>query len=454
MLLSRNKFTSDLPCAALQALRIGLEHSYDSNSRDIAGVYLKEWETRAIVGVGREEWETLVPATTTWLSIAGKTIYEHCQEDNLYDGWEFGTWSLQRWNLWKEQLGRFAKREDFTDECRALAAQTVRKMAEVEFSVSVQNFTQEVYKNTDDPCHFEAADALALLLKGGADADDTARSITTIYEIELRKYESTTMDDEKQVCYFWACHMCGAIRTFGSQELRERLFDLLVAISKQPDVKTPNGSVKKYLDCDVYWRDFPGWALIFAELVSGKLVRVHSFNAFADVPIPDYDGPELWRPGWKDDYIGQATKFLNATSFAAMLLEKDAFTIGLPAVASYALKRGIEQLYSVHEYDTDGCEIDIDSVKAEVLLPATASWLLIAGKVIYSHCLKNEIARYADPNARQGWGGGTWTLRRWDFWQEQLHDFADRDDLNQECRDVVMKTLKKMTEVEAEHDAG
>jgi hypothetical protein len=119
VLLSKNKFASGLPWFTSYFLKIGLEHSYDE-------------KFEGITRLSREEWETLIPAATTWLLIAGKTIYEHCHEDDLYDGWEKGTWDMQRWNLWKQQLGTFGKGEDFNDECRRLALQTLKKMAEVE----------------------------------------------------------------------------------------------------------------------------------------------------------------------------------------------------------------------------------------------------------------------------------------------------------------------------------
>jgi hypothetical protein len=119
MLLSKNKFASALPLEASNMLAIGLEHCYDGESDEAALV-------------GRDEWQILVPVATTWLSVAGKTIYEHCQDEDLYDGWERGTWNLKPWDLWKEQLGELAKREDFNKHCRELATQTVRKMAEIE----------------------------------------------------------------------------------------------------------------------------------------------------------------------------------------------------------------------------------------------------------------------------------------------------------------------------------
>lgn len=119
ILLSRGKFASKFPLEASYMLTTGLEHSYDKDFDD---------EVR----VGRIEWSTLIPIATTWLLVAGKVIYEHCLGGDLYDGWELGSWNIQRWDLWKKQLGDFEAREDFNDECRDLASQTTRKMVEIE----------------------------------------------------------------------------------------------------------------------------------------------------------------------------------------------------------------------------------------------------------------------------------------------------------------------------------
>jgi hypothetical protein len=129
-----------------------------------------------------------------------------------------------------------------------------------------------------------------------------------------------------------------------------------------------------------------------------------------------------------------------------MLLQKNVYTVNLPMEASEALERGIEKLYTE---DSD----DINAVVAQVLLPATTTWLLVAGKVIYTHCLNNEVVRIgSDLKTLQGWGGGTWTIQRWEAWQERLHKFTERDDMNEECRDMVLKTLRKMAEIEAEYE--
>jgi hypothetical protein len=53
----------------------------------------------------------------------------------------------------------------------------------------------------------------------------------------------------------------------------QRLIDLLKEISRQPDVKTPDGSVKMHRGCEAYWRDVPGWEHGFAEELLCKLLK-------------------------------------------------------------------------------------------------------------------------------------------------------------------------------------
>jgi hypothetical protein len=98
-------------------LHMALGHNYDEHSFHLA------W-------VDDIEWEILLPVATTWLSTAGEIIYSHCVGDDVSDCWV--NWTVQRWEGWKKQLEKFAIRDDFNKECRDLAAQTARKMIEIE----------------------------------------------------------------------------------------------------------------------------------------------------------------------------------------------------------------------------------------------------------------------------------------------------------------------------------
>jgi hypothetical protein len=126
--------------------------------------------------------------------------------------------------------------------------------------VSVQEFMQNVREHASDNDHLQAADAFELLLNGEADADDTARSITMIYEADFKRYKGWTYGDcHNKANDFFLYQMCGAVSSFGSAEIQQRLIDLLVEIRKQPDSKTPGSSVTMHNGNEVYWRDVSGW---------------------------------------------------------------------------------------------------------------------------------------------------------------------------------------------------
>jgi hypothetical protein len=119
-------------------------------------------------------------------------------------------------------------------------------------------------RETSDPDHHRAIDALALLLDGKAAPADTAKRITTTYEDSLKVVTGPTrLDESNKVHTFWALWLCEAIRRFGGAT--RRLADLLVEISRCPDVETDDGLPKKHSDGSVYWRDLPSWPFDFGQ---------------------------------------------------------------------------------------------------------------------------------------------------------------------------------------------
>lgn len=117
-LLEKQLFSESLPCEAAYALNNGLEHSYDESLRTFAPA--------------ADDWLALIPAAAIWLLVAGKQIYEHCVSGDTDNGWGRGGFSRGKWDLWKQHLGDFTKREDFSEQVREFAAETVEKMLEIE----------------------------------------------------------------------------------------------------------------------------------------------------------------------------------------------------------------------------------------------------------------------------------------------------------------------------------
>jgi hypothetical protein len=106
----------------------------------------------------------------------------------------------------------------------------------------------------------------------------------------------------------------------------------------------------------------------------------------------------------------------------------------LATQADHFLEDGIE---SSHK--------DEHVVKAQawkVLVPVSATWIMIAGKTIYKMCLESQDLSQNLYNKR------VWNKSRWEYWKEQLRSFENRHDFDEECRGYATRALTKMLEVE------
>jgi hypothetical protein len=136
-------------------------------------------------------------------------------------------------------------------------------------------------------------------------------------------------------------------------------------------------------------------------------------------------------------YLAQLPFLLNATRFAATLLQRGEFADAFPTEASFILHMALEHSYDEHS----NYLAQVDDDEWEALLPLAAAWLSIAGEAIYSHCASDDESN--------GWG--TWEVQRWEEWKKQLERLSKRDDFNEECWDLAAQTLTKMIEIEAVH---
>lgn len=132
--------------------------------------------------------------------------------------------------------------------------------------VSVQEWKNGVLAQTQDADHIKTAEALAELLEGSSSPADIAKIITTVYEPppETRR-DCSHAGENKKVTEFWVTHMTDAISLFGDVDTQDRLLALLVEMSKQPDVRNPDGVLKGAGGCAIYWRDLPEWEWQFSN---------------------------------------------------------------------------------------------------------------------------------------------------------------------------------------------
>lgn len=268
-MLERGLFTCGLPPQASEMLQLALEQPHEENDTNMKPF----------------EWQVLVPVATAWLTIAGKTIYRHCLNNEVEDpeasemekaGWGGATWTKQRWACWKVQLQKLREREDMDYEYRGLAAQAVCTMKGIDAPhLTVQEWRSEQRAATADKDHYQAMEALTSLLEGEISADEAAETITDIYSAELRKESRMTDENDcLKICHFWDFYLLDAIEIFGTAEAQERMASLLVEMSRQPDVRTPDGSVKKHDNGEVWWRDLPKWSYHLLEHGLGESLSI------------------------------------------------------------------------------------------------------------------------------------------------------------------------------------
>jgi hypothetical protein len=131
---------------------------------------------------------------------------------------------------------------------------------------SVQSYVEKVREHTEDPDHLRANEALASLVEGRTSPADTANIITSIYAASLESDRKMPKSDRCSKFHeFWAPNFSDFVRHHSRGEAQERLIDLLVEISRQPDLRYKDGSAAMDDAGHVYWRDLPGWNFHFAD---------------------------------------------------------------------------------------------------------------------------------------------------------------------------------------------
>jgi hypothetical protein len=169
-------------------------------------------------------------------------------------------------------------------------------------------------------------------------------------------------------------------------------------------------------------------------------VRFSSHRALtsANGTILDYHHPYDHSPDEIDEFLEQAPYLLNGTRFAATLFEQGFHLPGLDLAvqADHFLEDGFESSHDDEHL--------VKSQAWKVLLPVSATWILIAGKTIYQMCLDGQKV---GPNVHSK---RVWSKSRWEHWKEQLRSFENRHDFDEECRGYATRALVKMLEVETE----
>lgn len=133
-------------------------------------------------------------------------------------------------------------------------------------------------KNQQDPENQRMIDAFQRLLEGQSTPEAAARSIAAICEPLIKRDPSNLRNGA-----VWGI-LCDAVRTLGgSNEVNERLVDLLSSMTKLPDVTDGHGNAIKHEWGGRYWTDLPMFALRFREYgigTSGISTRAETLSIF------------------------------------------------------------------------------------------------------------------------------------------------------------------------------
>lgn len=153
------------------------------------------------------------------------------------------------------------------DECARRTAQALSKMKERGTQyLSAQEWGTQLRTAIDDHDHAQAIETLVALIEGHCSPAHAARIIMTTYSAQLSQENGiTTEDHDLKINHFWDFYLLEAVQIFGSAAIEDRLADLLVEMSRQPDVKSHDGSVKTHGNGAVWWRDLPKWSYWFLE---------------------------------------------------------------------------------------------------------------------------------------------------------------------------------------------
>lgn len=251
------------------------------------------------------------------------------------------------------------------------------------------------------------------LLGAGLDPKEAARKIVHIYEPIIR-----AGGNDSRIGEIWGI-LCSAVRTLGdSNELNDRLVQLIVAMKDLPALKDENGHAIKHEWGGRYWMDLPMWGLTFRE-----------YGIFLE---PDEDlGEEEW--------LSQATPFLNATSFAAKLLSQVPEMKDISFHAEVCLNEALEGPY----------ETPSPQARASMYIAPAATWILLAGEKIYELC-KENYKRIDGGVNRDGflWTGTGFSLPRWKFWKQRLSEISQDTTLEETLRTQARNASTEMERFE------
>ncbi|KAK6001256.1 hypothetical protein QM012_002587 [Aureobasidium pullulans] len=220
-------------------------------------------------------------------------------------------------------------------------------------------------------------------------------------------YEPCLLQGRTDLCLLWRLICLAVIHPMTTHQNLEELAEMLVYISRSPDVMA-NGKVVGENGRE-YWHDLPEFSFWFMEYTM-------SVN-----PIESID--EGWaRISWSQ----QARRFEVANCFGAILLGRIDPNLALK------VSRGLNRL--ALETIRDALEVSIKTPaqirRTGIYIPAAAQWFIHSSSRIWAFCKNKE--GYEGERVWKQWLGGSdgsnpiwlgddgFSVERWRFWKERF----------------------------------
>ncbi|KAF2138370.1 uncharacterized protein K452DRAFT_301312 [Aplosporella prunicola CBS 121167] len=229
---------------------------------------------------------------------------------------------------------------------------------------------------------------LEALLSQALTPHEAATSLATAYEPRLQSGQTDT-------CTLWSIY-CDAIATFGHDEAcLARLVDTLLCLGKLPDVRDGAGNPVVW-NGSVFWRDVPDFTFWMSESI-------------ASPPFMPRNIPPAKRDTAREHRL--AMNYAHGTTFAARYLaalDREEYEDEGEA-RSRRVRDGMRELAreALQAAFGPGQGIEADVQEARVLVPAAATWMLVAGRSLYMACRE----RFTDTGRREGFSLDGWA--RW-----------------------------------------
>lgn len=162
----------------------------------------------------------------------------------------------------------------------------------------------------------------------------------------------------------------------------------------------------------------------------------------------------------KQRWFEQAPGKLKSTTFAANVLARTGSETCMWSFASQMIEEAVASYDTTIEKEVrDGKEVIIRGSDREMegewkmYIPPAVEWILVAGERLYeySFCEAPEDSMKFNTRTPKA-GDRIFSKDRWGFWKKRFRELIAWKEVDEHCRELMERALKKMDVLEAEEE--